>query len=184
MPLAARAAPLCPAIEHVDRAGRGGRSAPIRAARAPVWTLRGVCSTTHGAPSAWGDFDENDARRAVLHLGHHGRPKGVVYTHRSNYLHTLRALQADAIALTARDDVLLVAVPMFHANGWGLPFAAPAAGAKLVLPGRDARRREPGALIMRDEGVTVAVGVQTVWLGLVDHLDASRRRAAGARSAC
>ena len=66
----------------------------------------------------------------------------MVYTHRSNYLHTLRALQADAIALTARDTVLL-AVPMFHANGWGLPFAAPAVGAKLVLPGRTTRRREP-----------------------------------------
>ena len=67
----------------------------------------------------------------------------MLYTHRSNYLHTLRSLQADAMALTGSDSVL-VAVPMFHANGWGFPFAAPAVGAKLVLPGRQRRRRQPG----------------------------------------
>jgi acyl-CoA synthetase (AMP-forming)/AMP-acid ligase II len=93
----------------------------------------------------------------------------VLYTHRSNYLHTLRLLQADAIGLTG-SDVLLVAVPMFHANGWGLPFAAPAVGAKLVLPGRHTDGASL-ARLMRDEGVTVAAGVQSVWLGVVDHLD-------------
>ena len=67
---------------------------------------------------------------------------------------------------------MLLAVPMFHANGWGLPFAAPAVGAKLVLPGRDADGASL-ARLMRDEGVTVAVGVQTVWLGVLDHLDAT-----------
>ena len=61
---------------------------------------------------------------------------------------------------------------MFHANGWGLPFAAPAAGAKLVLPGRHTDGASL-ARLMRDEGVTIAVGVQTVWLGVVDHLDAT-----------
>ena len=65
---------------------------------------------------------------------------------------------------------LLLAVPMFHANGWGLPFAAPAAGTKLVLPGRNLDGASL-ARLMREEGVTVAVGVQTVWLGLADHLD-------------
>jgi 3-(methylthio)propionyl---CoA ligase len=94
----------------------------------------------------------------------------VLYTHRSNYLHTLRALQADVLALSGRDS-LLVAVPMFHANGWGLPFAAPATGAKLVLPGRQTDGASL-AKLMRAEGVTLAAGVQTVWLGLVDHLDA------------
>ena len=73
-----------------------------------------------------------------------GSPKGVVYTHRSNYLHTLRALQADAVGLTA-DDVLLLGVPMFHANGWGLPFAAPGGGHQARPAGPRARRREPGA---------------------------------------
>jgi fatty-acyl-CoA synthase len=73
------------------------------------------------------------------------------------------------MAITA-DDVVLVAVPMFHANAWGLPFAGPAAGAKLVLPGRQMEGASLAAL-MREEGVTIAVGVQTVWLSVVDHLD-------------
>ncbi|WP_019517486.1 AMP-binding protein [Sphingomonas sp. Mn802worker] len=122
-----------------------------------------------GAPAEWGAFDEESAAGLCYTSGTTGKPKGVTYTHRSNYLHTLRALQADAVALTAR-ETLLLAVPMFHANGWGLPFAAPAVGAKLVLPGRtlDGARL---ARLMRDEGVTLAVGVQTVWLGVADHLE-------------
>src|SRR6202012_2075188 len=84
--------------------------------------------------------------------------------------HTLRALQADSIALTGR-DVLLVGVPMFHANAWGLPFAAPAVGAKLVLPGRHTDGASLAAL-MREEAVTIAAGIETVWVGVLDHLDA------------
>ncbi len=124
-----------------------------------------------GAPYPWGDFDEQSMAGLCYTSGTTGAPKGVPYTHRSNYLHTLRALGADVIGLTAQDSILL-AVPMFHANGWGLPFAAPAVGAKLVLPGRDLDGPTLARLI-RDEEVTIAVGVQTVWLGLVDHLEAS-----------
>jgi len=118
----------------------------------------------------WGDFDEQTPAGLCYTSGTTGKPKGVLYTHRSNYLHTLRALQADAIALTG-SDVLLVAVPMFHANAWGFPFAAPAVGAKLVLPGRHTDGASLTA-IMRDEAVSIAAGIQTVWLGVLDHLDA------------
>jgi fatty-acyl-CoA synthase len=83
----------------------------------------------------------------------------------------LRSLQADAIALTSADSIL-VAVPMFHANGWGFPFAAPAVGARIVLPGRQADGAHMATLI-RDESVTIAAGVQTVWQSLMDHLDAT-----------
>ena len=134
------------------------------------WSIE-MLLEAYGAPAAWGGFDEHSAAGLCYTSGTTGRPKGVVYTHRSNYLHTLRTLQADAIGLTS-DDVLLVGVPMFHANGWGLPFAAPAAGAKMVLPGR-ALDGASLARVMRDEGVTVAVGVQTVWLGVADHLEAT-----------
>jgi 3-(methylthio)propionyl---CoA ligase len=122
-----------------------------------------------GRETRWGGFDENAAAGLCYTSGTTGAPKGVVYTHRSNYLHTLRALQADAIALTASDCVL-VAVPLFHANGWGFPFAAPAAGSKLVLPGRQTDGAHLASLI-RAEEVTIAAGVQTVWHALIDHLD-------------
>jgi fatty-acyl-CoA synthase len=75
----------------------------------------------------------------------------------------------DNMAISARDSVLAV-VPMFHANGWGLPFAVPGSGAKLVLPGRHTDGASLTALI-NGEGVTVAVGVATVWLELVEYLD-------------
>ncbi|MFC7378937.1 AMP-binding protein [Brevundimonas sp. GCM10030266] len=124
-----------------------------------------------GRPAVWGDFDERSLAGLCFTSGTTGAPKGVGYTHRSNYLHTLRALQADSIALTANDSVL-VAVPMFHANAWGLPFAAPAVGAHLILPGRVTDGASLARLIDRHQ-VTVAVGVPTVWLGLLDHLDAT-----------
>ena len=119
----------------------------------------------------WGDFDENTPCGLCFTSGTTGEPKGVTYTHRGNFLHMLRQLQADVAGLTGADTVLAV-VPMFHANAWGLPFSVPAVGGKLVLPGRHADGKSLAQLI-RDEGVTVAVGVPTVWLGLVDHLDAA-----------
>jgi 3-(methylthio)propionyl---CoA ligase len=122
-----------------------------------------------GRAAPWGEFDEETPAGLCYTSGTIGKPRGVLYTHRSNYLHTLRALQADSVALTAEDSVL-VAVPMFHANGWGFPFAAPAVGAKMVLPGRST---EPAHLydLITAERVTVAAAVQTVWLGLVEHLE-------------
>jgi fatty-acyl-CoA synthase len=160
--------PLCPTLEYVivmdaDAKPQAGLE------RLQTWAHETLLDT-RGASAVWGAFDENAPAGLCYTSGTTGSPKGVLYTHRSNYLHTLRALQADAMAITG-EDVLLVAVPMFHANGWGLPFAAPAVGAKLVLPGRHTDGASLAAL-MRDESVTFAAGVQTVWLGVLDHLDA------------
>jgi fatty-acyl-CoA synthase len=119
----------------------------------------------------WGDFDERAAAGLCFTSGTTGAPKGVTYTHRASFLHTLRLLQGDVLGITAADSVLTV-VPMFHASAWGLPFAVPAVGAKLVLPGRHADGASLARLIAA-EGVTIAVGVPTVWLGLVEHLEAT-----------
>ena len=141
------------------------------AGRPEISDLEGLL-VTRGRAVPWGRFEETALAGLCFTSGTTGAPKGVAYTHRSNYLHTLRALQADSIALTASDTVL-VAVPMFHANAWGLPFAAPAVGAQLVMPGRVTEGASLAQLIDRHQ-VTVAVGVPTVWLGLLDHLDATR----------
>lgn len=130
-----------------------------------------MASTASGG--AWHALDENAPCGLCFTSGTTGAPKGVTYTHRGNYLHTLRQLQADVAGITSR-DVILTAVPMFHANAWGLPFSAPASGAKLVLPGRHADGSNLADLI-EQEGVTLAAAVPTVWLGLVDYLDASGR---------
>ncbi len=169
LPLWAGLAPLCPGVEQVIVLD--GSAAPdASGATLPMWGHEALLAAS-GGPVTWGGFPEESLAGLCYTSGTTGMPKGVSYTHRSNYLHTLRALQADAMALSGADTILM-AVPMFHANGWGLPFAAPAVGAKLVLPGRHADGASLAALI-RQEGVTVAVGVQTVWVGLLDHLDAT-----------
>jgi fatty-acyl-CoA synthase len=171
LPLARELAPLCPTLEHIVLMDGGPPkgSPPDRLGGARVWMLEGLLQEL-GAPVSWGNFPEETVAGLCYTSGTTGRPKGVEYTHRSNYLHTLRALQADAMAVTST-DVLLVAVPMFHANAWGLPYLAPAVGCKLVLPGRNTDGASL-ARLMRDERVTLAVGVQTVWLGVVDYLEA------------
>jgi fatty-acyl-CoA synthase len=167
--LAEKLIPLCPTLEHVVVLDEPGAAVPLPSCdRVRAWRYDDLLDE-HGHAVVWGGFDENAPAGLCFTSGTTGAPKGVTYTHRSNYLHTVHQLQADVSGLTARDSVL-VAVPMFHANGWGLPFAGPAAGAKLVLPGRHQDGRSLANLI-KVEGVTVAAGVATVWLGLLDHLD-------------
>lgn len=169
--LAAQLIPLCPQLEHLVVIEEPGAAVSLpRCPPVRTWRYSELLEE-RGGPLAWGGFDENAPAGLCFTSGTTGPPKGVTYTHRSNYLHTVHQLQADVSGLHARDSVL-VAVPMFHANGWGLPFAAPAAGAKLVFPGRDHDGAHLARLI-NSEQVTLGTGVPTVWLRLLEHLEQS-----------
>ena len=116
----------------------------------------------------WGGFDERAAAGLCYTSGTTGNPKGVLYSHRSNYLHALMTLGPDALNLSARDTVLL-AVPMYHANAWGVIYSAPMVGAKLVLPGQQLDG-ESLYNLMESEGVTYSAGVPTLWQMLLSHV--------------
>ncbi|MCH5378228.1 MAG: long-chain-fatty-acid--CoA ligase [Planctomycetes bacterium] len=117
----------------------------------------------------WKHFDENTAAALCYTSGTTGNPKGVLYSHRSNVLHGLMMNQPDLLGIRS-EDVMLAIVPMFHANAWALTFGAPAAGAKLVMPG-------PGMdgssiyELLESERVTATAAVPTVWLGLLQYLE-------------
>ena len=120
------------------------------------------------------DIDENDGATMCFTSGTTGFSKGVIYSHRALVLHSLAECAADAFAVSHHDTILPIA-PMFHANAWGLPFSCAMAGSKLLLSGPNV---EPEGLLdwMVDERVTMATGVPTVWIGVLDALEKNPKR--------
>ena len=118
---------------------------------------------------AWPVIDEDRASSLCYTSGTTGNPKGALYSHRSTLLHSFAACLPDAFGLSAREVVLPV-VPMFHVNAWGVPYAAAMAGAKLVFPGPSLDGASLFELFEK-EGVTSSLGVPTVWLALLQHLE-------------
>jgi fatty-acyl-CoA synthase len=118
----------------------------------------------------WPVLDERSAAAMCYTSGTTGHPKGIVYSHRSSYLHSMGACLGNAFAISERDRVLPV-VPMFHANAWGLAYAALISGADLIMPDR---HLQPVTLVrlIEDERVTVAGGVPTIWAGVLAHMRA------------
>ena len=164
-PILERILPHCPTVEHVIILAQD--DIPVLAG-CPTLSAEALIRE-HGADVTWGGFDENTAAGLCYTSGTTGDPKGVLYSHRSNYLHTLATMQRDVLGLSAL-DVIMPIVPMFHANAWGLAFSCPAVGAKMVLPGD----RTDGASIhelMETEAVTFSAAVPTVWQMLLQHLD-------------
>jgi fatty-acyl-CoA synthase len=123
---------------------------------------------------AWPQFDERKAASLCYTSGTTGRPKGVLYSHRSTLLHAYASAMPDVFGLRATDRFLPV-VPMFHVNAWGSPYSAPMSGASLVMPGRHLDGASLADL-MNAERVTCSAGVPTVWLGLLQHLRSSGKR--------
>jgi 3-(methylthio)propionyl---CoA ligase len=171
VPLIERLAPHLPADCRIVMMTEEGAEPPAKFAKLPCyeWLI-----AEENEDFEWPEFDERTAAALCYTSGTTGKPKGALYSHRSTVLHALGVSLPDAIAFSARDTVCPI-VPLFHANGWGTAYAAPMNGAKLVLPG--ARLDGPSLCeLFETEGVTISLGVPTVWLGFEAHLSATGAR--------
>ncbi|WP_053696024.1 long-chain fatty acid--CoA ligase [Streptomyces sp. NRRL F-5755] len=178
LPLLAPLLPHLPTVEHVVVAGPGDRS-----------VLDGVRPRVHEYEELiegraqhfdWPELDERQAAALCYTSGTTGDPKGVAYSHRSLYLHSMQVNNAEAFALGGQ-DIALPVVPMFHVNAWGLPHASFMAGASLLMPDRFL---QPAPLAEMIETVrpTIAAAVPTIWQGLLGELDATKRDVTSLRS--
>lgn len=173
--LAARFAELAPGLARgaVRLVIVTGQDAPVSFAGLPVETIGYEALLAEGLPrSDWPDPDENAAAILCYTGGTTGQPKGIAYSHRSLWLQAISLCTANSLGI-GEATVILPAVPFYHVNGWGLPYAAMMAGAKLVLPGT---RFQPAVLnpLLDEEGVTLAAGVPTIWSDVL-----AARKAAG-----
>jgi len=123
----------------------------------------------------WPELDERTASALCYTSGTTGNPKGVLYDHRSTILHAYGTLSIDVAGMSSRDVVLPV-VPFFHVNAWGVPYSAMMAGAKLVLPGPKMGDGEALYALMDGEDVTMALGVPTVWMALLQYTEKAGKR--------
>src|SRR5680860_919809 len=117
----------------------------------------------------WPRLDENTGAAMCYTSGTTGNPKGVVYSHRSNYLHSMQLVMPSGLGVSQADRLLAV-VPMFHANAWGMPYGALLSGASMIMPDRFLQA-EPLAQMIATEKVTAAGAVPTIWTDLLRHLD-------------
>jgi fatty-acyl-CoA synthase len=167
LPLFGKYLPQLPNVKHVVVMDDGSSAEIPDDPRIASYT--DLVAVTH--PIDFGDRvrDEQQAAALCYTTGTTGHPKGVLYSHRSTWLHSFAALTTAVFGLSETDTVLPV-VPMFHANAWGLPYAGFMAGANLVMPGPDL---SPPALLelLESERVTVTGGVPTIWMGMLPLLE-------------
>lgn len=166
MPIVEKIAPMVPTLEKII--------VLTDAAHMPETSLANVVPYEDWLAEVdddyqWKELDERAAAGMCYTSGTTGDPKGVVYSHRSNVLHSLFCIQPDAMQLASRDRLMPV-VPLFHANGWGIALSAPMVGATLVMPGPGMDGQSIYNLL-RQEQVTVTAAVPTVWLGLLQFME-------------
>ena len=171
VPLLAQVLPHAETIRHVLVTGPAGTAAPGAAELAgPGRQVHSYEELLAAEPDSfqWPGLDEKSAAAMCYTSGTTGLPKGVAYSHRSAYLHSMAVCQGNAFGMSEQDRVLPV-VPMFHANAWGLPYAAVMSGADLIMPDRFL---QPAALaqLIEAERPTIAGAVPTIWNGLLQHV--------------
>ena len=171
VPLFAKVLPLAETVKHVIISGPADAAA-VRSLAESGRAVHSYEELLDDAPASfdWPDLDERSAAAMCYTSGTTGLPKGVVYSHRSMYLHSMGACLGNAFAMSEQDRILPV-VPQFHANAWGLAYAALMSGADLVMPDR---YMTPAAIVglIENEKVTVGAGVPTMWQGVLAHLRA------------
>jgi fatty-acyl-CoA synthase len=169
LPVLAKLAPELTSVEHYVVVGDVD-SAPLEGNRAAVHRYEDLLAAEKPGFS-YPEIDERAAAAMCYTSGTTGNPKGVVYSHRSTFLHSIGVLQGCAVSFSDRDRILPV-VPMFHANAWGFPYAAWMAGASLIMPGRFLQA-EPLARLIELERPTHAGAVPTIWTDLLNYAQAN-----------
>ncbi|WP_330289481.1 long-chain fatty acid--CoA ligase [Streptomyces sp. NBC_00576] len=171
LPLLAPLLPHLKTVEHVVISGPGDRSA-LAGSHAQVHEYEDLIA---GKPTGydWPELDERTAAAMCYTSGTTGDPKGVVYSHRSIYLHSMQVNMAQSMGLTDQDTSLIV-VPQFHVNAWGLPHATFMTGVNMLMPDRFLQPA-PLAEMIEKERPTHAAAVPTIWQGLLAELTANPR---------
>ncbi len=170
VPLLARVAGECPSVEAYVVVGDGDASALTDAApHAKLLRYEELLAASDPTGFEYPEVDERAAAAMCYTSGTTGNPKGVVYSHRSTYLHSISTGTGAVVAYDPNDRILPI-VPMFHANAWGTPYAAWLAGADLLMPGRFLQP-EPLARFVAEEPVTSACAVPTIWADLLRYAD-------------
>jgi fatty-acyl-CoA synthase len=160
-PLLAKVRDQCKTIEHIILVGEG--DATGLGETLPYEEVIGAEEIGYD----WPDLDERQAAAMCYTSGTTGNPKGVVYSHRSTWLHSYAGMSANALGASEQDRVLVI-VPMFHANAWGMPYTAFMAGTDLILPGRFLQA-EPLARMFAELRPTLSLGVPTIWNDLLRY---------------
>ena len=167
LPLLEKLSGQLPTVKHFIVMGK---TEACETSLSQVWDYEQLISA-ESSEFTWPEIDENDPLGLCYTSGTTGNPKGVMYTHRSNYLHTVTSVLPDMLNLR-RDDVLMAVVPMFHANAWGLPYTGCMIGVKQVFTGPTMDGASICQLV-QNEKVTFTGGVPTIWLGVINELQAN-----------